>query len=555
MAVNVVGAKDNVGTQVVQQSEIQCYNCKEYGHVVREFQKPKRANDAAYHKEKMLLCKQKEVRFQLNTEQADWRNDTNDELEDQELEEHYQYMAQIQEVTPDAADNFGPIFDAELLQKQYVATPFKRTVAAKSTNQKPRSTIRKQYEQISKTCKWWYSKITPPGYEWKPKSSTVNVKANTSMHLGIKPRTTNTSKPTTLRKSTVSNTPLSSNSFAARRDNSVHHRLWVLKAHDRNLKLLRDLVQGNFTIERVYYIEDHFSSDPVPQCSRTTLEQVSLSLGIQSQENVPHAAKTVTMSNELDLLFSLMFDELLNGTTQVVSKSPAITTADAPNQCQQQHTTLSTSTIIVVDTPLLNIQTTPKTTSQAPTQAPTVTPTENINQAKTHKENAQVKEDKFINIFSTPTRDHPLEQVIGNPSQSIRTGCQLEPDGKMCMFALTVSQTEPKNIKEAMANSAWIEAIALMYLTTSRPDIVHATCYCARYQARPTENYLKEVKQILRYLKNTINMGLWYPKDIDFELTAFLDSNHAGCLDSYKSTSGGIQFLGSDKVVSWSSKK
>ncbi|GJR12121.1 hypothetical protein Tco_0794773 [Tanacetum coccineum] len=49
-------------------------------------------------------------------------------------------------------------------------------------------------------------------------------------------------------------------------------------------------------------------------------------------------------------------------------------------------------------------------------------------------------------------------------------------------------------------------------------------------------------------------MGLWYPKDTGFELTAFSDSDHAGCLDSRKSTSGGIQFLGGDKLVSWSSK-
>ncbi|GJU29816.1 retrovirus-related pol polyprotein from transposon TNT 1-94 [Tanacetum coccineum] len=95
---------------------------------------------------------------------------------------------------------------------------------------------------------------------------------------------------------------------------------------------------------------------------------------------------------------------------------------------------------------------------------------------------------------------------------------------------------------------------ALMYLTTSRPDIVHATCYCARYQAKLTEKHLTAVKQIFRYLKDTINMGLWYPKDTGFELTAFSDSDHAGYLDSSKSTSGGIQFLGGDKLVSWSSK-
>ncbi|GKA39744.1 retrovirus-related pol polyprotein from transposon TNT 1-94 [Tanacetum coccineum] len=90
---------------------------------------------------------------------------------------------------------------------------------------------------------------------------------------------------------------------------------------------------------------------------------------------------------------------------------------------------------------------------------------------------------------------------------------------------------------------------SLMYPTSSRPDIVQAICYCARYQARPTKKHLKEVKRIFRYLKGTINMGLWYPKDSGFELTAFLDADHAGCLDTRKSTSGGIQFLG-DKLVS-----
>ncbi|GJS42984.1 retrovirus-related pol polyprotein from transposon TNT 1-94 [Tanacetum coccineum] len=95
---------------------------------------------------------------------------------------------------------------------------------------------------------------------------------------------------------------------------------------------------------------------------------------------------------------------------------------------------------------------------------------------------------------------------------------------------------------------------SLMYLTSSRPDLVQAVCYCARYQARPTQKHLKEVKRIFKYLKGTINMGLWYPKDSGFELTAFSDADHAGCLDTRKSTSGGIQFLG-DKLVSWRSKK
>nr|GEY93133.1 hypothetical protein [Tanacetum cinerariifolium] len=104
-------------TPVVQQSGIQCYNCKEYGHVARKCQKPKWAKDAAYHKEKMLLCKQEEAEFKFNAEQAKWKDDTDDEPEDQELEAHYMYMAKLQKVTLDAVDNSGPIFDTEPLQK------------------------------------------------------------------------------------------------------------------------------------------------------------------------------------------------------------------------------------------------------------------------------------------------------------------------------------------------------------------------------------------------------------------------------------------------------
>nr|GEY97807.1 hypothetical protein [Tanacetum cinerariifolium] len=84
---------------------------------------------------------------------------------------------------------------------------------------------------------------------------------------------------------------------------------------------------------------------------------------------------------------------------------------------------------------------------------------------------------------------------------------------------------------------------SLMYLTSSRPDIVQAICFCVRYQSRLTEKHLKEVKRIFRYLRGTVNRGLWYPKDSSFELTAFSDADHAGCIDSRKSTSGGIQLL------------
>ncbi|GJW31984.1 retrovirus-related pol polyprotein from transposon TNT 1-94 [Tanacetum coccineum] len=84
----------------------------------------------------------------------------------------------------------------------------------------------------------------------------------------------------------------------------------------------------------------------------------------------------------------------------------------------------------------------------------------------------------------------------------------------------------------------------IMYLTASHPDIAFVTFVCARYQACPMVKHLKEVKWIFWYLRQSYNMGLWYPKDSRFELIAYSYANHAGGKDDYKSTSGGLQFLG-----------
>nr|GEW30819.1 hypothetical protein [Tanacetum cinerariifolium] len=77
----------------------------------------------------------------------------------------------------------------------------------------------------------------------------------------------------------------------------------------------------------------------------------------------------------------------------------------------------------------------------------------------------------------------------------------------------------------------------LLYQTASRPDLEFAICMCAWYQARPTEKHLHAVKRIFRYLRRTINRGLWYPKDSLIALTTFADVDHAGCQDTCRSTS------------------
>ncbi|GJT17763.1 putative ribonuclease H-like domain-containing protein [Tanacetum coccineum] len=95
---------------------------------------------------------------------------------------------------------------------------------------------------------------------------------------------------------------------------------------------------------------------------------------------------------------------------------------------------------------------------------------------------------------------------------------------------------------------------SLMYLTSSRPDIMFAVCACARYQVNPKISHLHAVKRIFRYLKGQPKLGLWYPKDSPFDLVAYTDSDYAGASLDRKSTTGGCQFLGS-RLISWQCKK
>nr|GEW89441.1 hypothetical protein [Tanacetum cinerariifolium] len=236
---------------------------------------------------------------------------------------------------------------------------------------------------------------------------------------------------------------------------------------------------------------------------RTVLDHGSLSPDTQCQENVTQADKIVTTSNELNLQFSPMFDELLNGSSKVVSKSSAVTTADAPNQqsihvnfdelpqmasahnssdpaptcptmasvqissdpapeCQKmalEHGSLSPG-------PHNSSDPAPSRQAKASVQissdpAPTcqtmalehgsLSPGRDCQENVSHGDKTDQGETSSHHVDSSNmhtfyqrypseqrwTKDHPLEQVIGNPSQSVRTRCQLESDAEICMFALT----------------------------------------------------------------------------------------------------------------------
>nr|GFC28875.1 putative ribonuclease H-like domain-containing protein [Tanacetum cinerariifolium] len=151
----------------------------------------------------------------------------------------------------------------------------------------------------------------------------------------------------------------------------IRHQTSVARTPEQNgvvERRNRTLVEAVRTMLSAAKVPLFFWAEAI--ATRMALEHDNLSLATQCQENVTQADRTVTTSNKLDLLFSPMFNELLNGSSQVLSKSSAVTTVDALNQRQQQQTTP------------LNNHITHESTCHDPTQAPTVTSTENMNQAE-----------------------------------------------------------------------------------------------------------------------------------------------------------------------------
>ncbi|GKB90976.1 putative ribonuclease H-like domain-containing protein, partial [Tanacetum coccineum] len=125
--------------------------------------------------------------------------------------------------------------------------------------------------------------------------------------------------------------------------------------------------------------------------------------------------------------------------------------------------------------------------------------------------------------------------------------------------ASTPMETSKPLLKDAEAKDVDVHLYrsmigSLMYLTSSRPDIMFAVCACARFQVTPKVSHLHAVKRIFRYLKGQPKLGLWYPKDSPFDLEAYTDSDYAGASLDRKSTTGGCQFLGS-RLISWQCKK
>ncbi|GJY58671.1 ribonuclease H-like domain-containing protein [Tanacetum coccineum] len=175
------------------------------------------------------------------------------------------------------------------------------------------------------------------------------------------------------------------------------------------------------------------------------------------QNVFPLADTTVPSQQELDLLFGPLYDEFFNDGTSRVNKSSSPTDNSAPQDTNPSTNIHPTSE----PTTPTNVHAEENNDDQAEFTNPFCTPVQEA--AESSSRNLG---NSNVHTFNQPqhseyrwTKDHPLTQVRGNPSKPVQTRRQLATDPEMCMFALTVSIVEPKNIKEAMADSAWIEAM------------------------------------------------------------------------------------------------
>nr|GEY11944.1 hypothetical protein [Tanacetum cinerariifolium] len=413
----------------------------------------------------------------------------------------------------------------EAIQCLLETIDFVRKTVASESNQKPRNITRKLYERVSKTCSWWYPKFTPSGYKWKPKSGKENVNSNVSMPLGNASTTANVMDPMTSRRSIVSNTSLSFNSFPARRDCPIYRRLRMIKAYDGKSQG-NDLLTGSRGTD-LYSIKLQDTNSPNLIClmAKATSSQAWLWHRRPSHLNFD----TINLLSKNDIVVGLpklkfVKDHLCSSCELGKAKRKSFHTKMTPSskrRLQLLHMDLcgpmrvasingKRYALVIVDdysrytwTHFLRSKDETPETLHAYFAAEGIlhqtsvdrTPEQNgvverqnrtlVEATRTMLSAAKVPlffwaeaiattrftQNHNISSDSVPecqsmalehdslSPDHSLEQVIGNPSPSVRTRWQLESDGEMCMFALTVSRTEPKNIMEAMADSAWIESM------------------------------------------------------------------------------------------------
>ncbi|GJZ19539.1 retrovirus-related pol polyprotein from transposon TNT 1-94 [Tanacetum coccineum] len=267
-------------------------------------------------------------------------------------------------------------------------------------------------------------------------------------------------------------------------------------------------------------------------------------------QNIPSSTPYVPpIKNDSEILFQPMFDEYLNPPPCV---DPQVPTVIAPEPVVSTGT--PSSTTIDQDAPSTS-------TSQTNQETPTPVIPLGVEEADHDIKVAHMDNNPFVDFpIPEPSSEESSSQIVipnhisQSPigiflNQSKYALESLKKYGMDTCDSVDTPMVEKSKLDEDPQGKV-VDPIhyrgmigILMYLTSSRPDLVFVVCMCARYQENPIKKHLHAVKRIFRYLRGTINMGLWYSKDSCIALTAFADADHAGCQDTRKSTSGSMQLL------------
>nr|GEW35885.1 hypothetical protein [Tanacetum cinerariifolium] len=494
------------------------------GHVARECQKPKRAKDAAYHREKMLLCKQEEAKIQLNLEQADWKDDTDDESDDQELEAHYMYMEKLQEVTPDAADNSRLIFDTEPVQHVQPNDNY-NVFATESENHEQSESIHDTYpieqdkhNMIIDSLDMSYDR------EQIDQNDDDNDLANKRELLASlieklkckidesknRNKFLETSNKVLVKKLKGEIEDFKTKNKSLESSNN-HFKEATNKLSETNKLLYDDFKKSQEELKRrdtmEYAFEMELENKKQALCTNVIKEAI--------KEAMANSAWIKSMHEELH-----QFDRLDEGVDFEESFAP-VARLEAV-RLFMAYAVHKSFTVYQMDV------------KTAFLYGPL-------------KEEVYVNQpDGFIDPYH-PDKVYRLKKALYGLKQAPRA-CKFEMSmmGELKFFLGIQINQSPRGIfinqakyaqeilkKHGMTScdsvgtpmaTKHLDADlsgtlvdqtkyrsmvgALMYLTGSGPDIMHATCYCARYQAKLTEKHLKAVKRIFRYLKDTIHMGL-----------------------------------------------
>nr|GEW10006.1 retrovirus-related Pol polyprotein from transposon TNT 1-94 [Tanacetum cinerariifolium] len=356
----------------------------------------------------------------------------------------------------------------------------------------------------------------------------------------------------------------------------------VYENYLRKIKKSTDTLRGIVEHARKQYPNDSYIENAISynSCRRAvTLCPCHVSYSRLMPNPVPPAPYVPPTKNDWDLLFQPMFDEFFNPPSRVVSLVRVVFTprlvdlADSPS-----------STFITRDAQSTTNSSTSKH-EQSPTisqgiEEPTLTALydtlchEILHEASTSPQesisNVQSPYPPF-KLLSKWTKNHPLANVIGNPSRpmDVKTTFlkgELREEVYVSLPEGLIDQDNHSHVyklkKELyglkQAPRAWYDMLSNFLLSNEfSKGVVDPTLFTMKaghdiLLAKPTKKHLYAVKRIFKYLNGTINMVLWYLKDTVITLTAY--ANHAGCQDTRRSTSGSAQFLG-EKLISWPPKK